>query len=63
MMGAIAESPRYFGRGFRWRLQRRWHLGFGSMRRLRKRAQQVFGRARQALERRRGVGSLWDLLD
>jgi hypothetical protein len=60
LVGAVAEQPHRFSSGFRRRLERRWPLSLGALRRLRRRCQRRFGRAAELLRRRAGTDSLLD---
>ena len=61
LVGAIAESPKFFSRGFRRHMARRWSLGLRSMRRLRRRGERRFRFSGDALCRSNGVASLTEL--
>ena len=63
LVGAVAEEPQLFSRPFRRALERRWPLGFGALRRLRRYADRRLRQAAAEMRRRRGVESLFDLLD
>jgi hypothetical protein len=63
LVGAVAEEPRLFSRRFRRELERHWPLGLGAQRRLRRYADRRLRRAARELRHRRGVDSLFDLLD
>jgi hypothetical protein len=60
LVGAVAEQPGRFTWRFRRRLERRWPLSLGALRRLRRRTQRRFGRAAEHLRRRTGAASLLD---
>jgi hypothetical protein len=62
LVGAVAESPRLFTRGFVGHLESRWPLRFADLRRLRARARRRYEGALRTLRRRRRVDSLLDLL-
>jgi hypothetical protein len=63
LVGAVAEEPRLFSRPFRRSLERHWPFGFGALRRLRRFADRRLRHAASEMRRRRGVESLFDLLD
>ncbi len=63
LVGAVAEDSGLFSRPFRRRLEGRWPLRFRAMRRLRRTAQRQFQRTAQRLRERRGVESLFELLE
>jgi hypothetical protein len=63
LVGAVAEEPQLFSRGFRRALERRWPLGLRAMRRLRRYAERRLRQAADEMCRRRGAASLFDLLD
>ena len=63
LVGAVAEEPQLFSRPFRRALERRWPLSFGALRRLRRHADRKLRQAAAEMRRRRGVESLFDLLD
>jgi hypothetical protein len=60
LVGAVAEQPKRFTRGFRRSLQNQWPLGLRAIRRLRERAERRFAQARRTLRRRTGARSLLD---
>jgi hypothetical protein len=62
LVGVIAEQPNLFSRAFRRSVERQWPLGFGAMRRLKRRAQRRFQATAQCLQAQRGVSSPLDLL-
>ncbi len=62
MVSAVADRPELVSRRFRRALERRWPVSFRAMRSLRRFAERRFRRARAAVERRKGVASLWDLI-
>ena len=61
LVGAIADQPRRFTRGFRRSVERQWPFSLAAIRRLRRRAQRRFTRAASRLQARRGAASLLDL--
>lgn len=61
LVGAIADQPRRFTRGFRRSVERQWPFSLAAMRRLRRRAERRFTRAASRLQARRGAASLADL--
>ncbi len=63
LVGAVAEEPRLFSRGFRREIERHWPLGLGAQRRLRRYADRRMRRAGEKLAQRRGADSLFDLLE
>jgi hypothetical protein len=60
LVGAVAEQPRRFTRGFRRSLESQWPLGLRAIRRLRRRAERRFAEVGRALQRRTGATSLLD---
>jgi hypothetical protein len=60
LVGAIAEQPGRFSRGFRRAVARQWPLSLPGQRRLRRRAQERFGAAARELQARTGAESLLD---
>ena len=63
LVGAVAENPRFFSRGYRRQMERRWHLGFSAVRRLHQRTDDRLGAAIEFLCRSRGVGNVTELLE
>lgn len=63
LVGAVAEDPGLFSRRFRRTLVRRWPLGLGAMRRLRRRAVATWESCRPRLEERAGGEGLWALIE
>ena len=63
LVGAVSAEPRMFSRPFRRALERRWPLGFRALQRLRRYGDRRLRGAAAEIERRRGVESLFDLLD
>ncbi len=63
LVSAVAAEPRLFSRAFRRALERRWPLGFGALNRLRRHADRQLRGAAAEMRRRRGVESLFDLID
>jgi hypothetical protein len=62
LVGAVADQPRRFSRGFRSVLARQWPLSLRAMRRLRRRAERRFKKASERLQGRSGAPSLLDWL-
>lgn len=62
LVGAVAENPDLFSRGFVRRLQRRWPLRFRAVRRLSRQANRKFSDASRRLCERRGVESVLELI-
>ena len=62
LVGAIADQPRRFTRGFRRSVERQWPFSLGAIRRLRRRAERRVTGATSRLPARRGVTSLLDLV-
>ena len=62
LVGAIADQPRRFTRGFRRSVERQWPFSLGAIRRLRRRAERRSTRAASRLQARRGAASLLDLV-
>jgi len=62
LVGAVAEQPRRFTRGFRRTLASQWPFSVRAMRRLRRRAARRYGEATNVLERRTGATSVLDWL-
>ena len=62
LVGAVAEQPGCFTRGFRRRLSSQWPFSPRAMRRLRRRAVRRYGEASSVLERRTGATSVLDRL-
>jgi hypothetical protein len=60
LVGAVAEQPRRFSRGFRRAIARQWPLSLRAQRRLRRRAEKRFGAAAREIEARTGARSLLD---
>jgi hypothetical protein len=61
LVGAVAEQPRRFSRGFRHAIERQWPFSFAAMRRLRRRGERRFRHAAAVLQQRTGAPSLLDL--
>ncbi len=62
LVGAIAENPEFFSRGFVRRLQRRWPFRFRAVRRLGRQSKRRISEAGRRLCDRRGVESVLDLI-
>jgi hypothetical protein len=62
LVGAVAENPDLFSRGFVRRLQRRWPLRFRAVRRLSRQAKRKFSDASSTLCERQGVESVLELI-
>jgi hypothetical protein len=58
LVGAVADQPQRFSRGFRRAVFGQWPFSWRALRRLRRRAEQRFGKAAKALERATGSDSL-----
>ncbi len=63
LVGAMAEEPALFSRVFRRRVGRFWPVSLRAVRRLRRLADRRQHRTVERLRRRRGVDSLFELLD
>jgi hypothetical protein len=61
LVGALADQPGRFSRGFRRDVERRWPFTFGAMRRLRRRGERRLRDAAARLAERAGAPSLLDL--
>jgi len=61
LVGAVAEQPRRFSRGFRRTIERQWPFSLGGTRRLRHHAERRLRRAVARLGERTGAPSLLDL--
>ncbi len=63
LVAAMAEEPALFSRAFRRRVGHSWPVSLRALRRLRSRADRRQRSMVQRLRRRRGVESLFELLD
>jgi len=63
LVGAIADQPRRFTRGFRRTVERQWPFSLAAVRRLRRRGERRFTAAANRLQARHGAASLLDLAD
>lgn len=62
-VGAVADDPGLFSRGFVRHLERRWPIRFRALRRLKKRARKRFERTGELLRQKHGVRSVFELLN